>query len=191
MASQSKPMSISDKALAQARQVLVRMGLLREARVLGHTEGSLDLNGGMDHDEVEARNDRRSSVSTAVRTAAQDGKTSGGTTAPLAPTVWRKIRRDLHLHPPRQKRWLCCTKPSKRRTRKGKRVWATVCHYDQRSGKSRGHKAMLIVLSRNEKKRPKEVVLHGVRIRFCMKGQKVQVQSHRQPGAGALGNHEQ
>lgn len=97
-------------------------------------------------------------TSVAVRTAKR----------PLSKSEWRQIRRRIKMHPPRRKRWKCCDKPEKRRTRKGKQVWGAVCRYEVKSGPQKG--AMMgswITLSRDPGKKPHEVKMNGRRMKWC------------------------
>jgi len=100
-------------------------------------------------------------VSLAVRTASTSHR-------PLSKSEWRAIRRRLKLHPPRRKRWICCSRPEKRRTRKGKTIWGSVCKYKVQSGKASGSMmGSWVTLSRDASKRPREVKMNGKRMRMC------------------------
>lgn len=86
--------------------------------------------------------------SLAVRTAAASDRR-------LSKGQWRQLRRRMRLHPPRRKRWICCSKPEKRTTRKGKKVWGSVCKYRILSGPQKDSTmAMWIVRSKDPAKRP-------------------------------------
>lgn len=101
--------------------------------------------------------------SLAVRTAAASKR-------PLSKSEWARIRRQMHMHPPRQKRWMCCTHPEKRRTRKGTAVWGSVCKYLLKSGPDSGvMQAKWLVLSHDGNRRPTSITIGGHRMKFCSK----------------------
>jgi len=98
--------------------------------------------------------------SVAARTASSDGRR-------MSPAEWREIRRRIRRHPPRRKRWICCEKPERRRTRKGKTTWGSVCRCKVMSGPSRGElMSTWVTLSRSDK-RPSVVKVDGKRARRC------------------------
>lgn len=71
---------------------------------------------------------------------------------------WIKQRRS-----PKAKRWLCCTKPKKHRTRRGKQVWASMCKY--KTSKRIGW--MFRIVGRDPQRKPREVHMGGKKLPWC------------------------
>jgi hypothetical protein len=74
---------------------------------------------------------------------------------------WKKVFRKGRRKIP--KRWICATKPQKKRTRKGKQVWYSMVKY-----KAKGKLGNIFrIVSRDPAKRPREVKMGGKRLRWC------------------------
>lgn len=74
--------------------------------------------------------------------------------------AWQWIKR---RRTPKAKRWLCCTKPQKKRTRKGKQVWASMCKY--KTSKRIGW--MFRIVGRDPRKKPTSVTMGGKKMTWC------------------------
>jgi hypothetical protein len=74
---------------------------------------------------------------------------------------WKKVFRKGRKKIP--KRWICATRPQKKRTRKGKMLWYSMVQY-----KAKGKTGQIFrVVGRDPSKRPKEVQMGGKRLRWC------------------------
>jgi len=159
--------------LITAQRSLLREGRNQDATHLGSTVAHL-LDHALEHPEVASLPGenpdptvasvyelaQHPAVSLAVRTAGSGNRPTKA--------QWRQIRREINMHPPRMKRWLCCSKPEKRKTRKGTVVWGAVCKYRTSSGKAKGTlMGSWVTLSRNGNVKPREVSINGKRMKFC------------------------
>lgn len=156
--------------LVTAQNSLSRKGRAQDAADLGESISAL-LDNDLENPTFTVREGSDRSVVTeygatipaslAVRTAAN--------AKPLNKAEQRQLRRRLKMHPPKPKRWTCCDKPSKKKTRKGKTIWGTTCRFTYRGGKKRGSTGgMWITLSRDPSKRPPMTTeMGGRRMKTC------------------------
>lgn len=160
--------------LVLAAKRLTYGGQAKQARQVERTVGGLlDLEDGKPNFIIDPIvNGPIASVVESEITATSRAVRTAEATTPTSASEWRRIRRQLKMHPPRRKKWTCCLHPEKRRTRKGKMIWGAVCQYVLRGGKSHGERmAMWITLSKDPSTRPRQVNLNGKRIKFCTNAQ--------------------
>ena len=84
----------------------------------------------------------------------------------------RRIRKQRQNRKPARKKWLCCEKLEKRRTRKGQ-AWITTCHFRIMSGKNSGNfSASSMVLSYGAT-RPSKIMVgkEKKKMSICRQGQ--------------------
>lgn len=82
-----------------------------------------------------------------------------GTAVKTAADLKQKFRRLKKRHKP--KKWLCCSKPVKIRTRKGKNAFKSICKY--KMGQRTGVMPRIII----SKRPPKAMMMGGKRMPIC------------------------
>lgn len=79
----------------------------------------------------------------------------------------RQFRRQLKQHKPKPKKWKCCYKPERRKTRSGDIVWGSVCQYVLKAGSTPGKIGYMWHMVSTGPTMPRSVMIKGKKMPIC------------------------